>query len=172
MPRIRAPRHDELEALRAIERDAGRAFAAIGMTEIATDEPPTIAELESHRANGRAWVAVDSEDRPIAYLLSSVVDGHAHIDQVSVAPSHARQGLGAALSEHLAGIAREEGRAALTLTSFRDVPWNAPYYERLGFVSVEPADQEPELAELVRRESTTIPGDAPRVAMRRTLIGA
>jgi GNAT superfamily N-acetyltransferase len=150
MPRIRPPRRDELETLRSIERDAGRAFAEIGMAEIAADEPPSLVELESHRAHGRAWVALDAQDRPIAYLLSSIVDGCAHIDQVSVASAHARRGLGAALIEHLAVLARAEGRPALTLTAFRDVPWNAPYYARLGFMVVEPSDQGPELAALVR----------------------
>jgi GNAT superfamily N-acetyltransferase len=171
MPRIRPPRRDELEALRWIERDAGRAFAAIGMAQIATEEPLSVAELEAFRTNGHAWVAVDARDRPIAYLLSSVVDGCAHIEQVSVAWLRARRGLGAALIEHLAAIARTEDRPALTLTTFRDVPWNAPYYQRLGFVIVEPADQGPELAALVSRESATILSDAPRVAMRRRLIG-
>jgi GNAT superfamily N-acetyltransferase len=104
-------------------------------------------------------------------LLSSVVDGCAHIDQVSVASAHARRGLGAALIERLAAIALAEGHPGLSLTAFRDVPWNAPYYEGLGFVGVEPADQGPELAALVRRESVQIPGSAPRVAMRRPLIG-
>jgi len=167
----RPPRRDELETLRSIERDAGRAFAALGMPEIAADEPPSLVELESHRANGCAWVAVDAQDRPIAYLLSSIIDGCPHIDQVSVISAHARRGLGAALIEHLAAIARAEGRPALTLTAFRDVPWNAPYYERLGFVVVKPAHQGPELAAIVRRESATIPSDAPRVAMRRPVTG-
>jgi GNAT superfamily N-acetyltransferase len=169
--RIRPPRRDELEALRSLERDAGRVFAAIGMPRIAADEPLPVAELEAFRASGRAWVAVDARDRPIAYLLSSVVDGCAHIDQVSVASAHARRGVGAALIEHLAAAARREGRPALTLTTFRDVPWNAPYYERLGFVTVPEADQGPELAALVSRDAATIPGDAPRVAMRRALSG-
>jgi GNAT superfamily N-acetyltransferase len=169
MPRMRAPRHDELEALRGIEREAGTAFAAIGMPEIAADEPPSVAELEAFRAQGRVSVAVDGSDRPVAYLVSSVVDGCAHIDQVSVAPSHARRGLGAALIEHLAANARAEGRPALTLTTFRDVPWNAPYYERLGFAIVGPDDQGAELAALVGREGATIPSSAPRVAMRRSL---
>jgi GNAT superfamily N-acetyltransferase len=171
MPPIRPARHDELQTLRSIERDAGRAFAAIGMAEIAADEPPSLVELETHRANGGAWVAVDTRDSPIAYLLSSVVDRCAHIDQVSVAPAHAGRGVGAALIEHLAAIARAEGRPALTLTAFRDVPWNAPYYQRLGFLIVEPADQGPELAAVVRREVAAIPGDAPRVAMRRPVTG-
>ena len=57
----------------------------------------------------------------------------------------------------------------MTLTTFRDVPWNAPYYERLGFRVIAPADQGPELAALVAEEAERIPGDAPRVAMRRAV---
>ena len=56
---IRPALADELDTLRAIERDAGRAFAAIGMEEIARDEPPPVAALEAFRAAGRAWVATD-----------------------------------------------------------------------------------------------------------------
>ena len=166
---IRAARRDELEALIAIEREAGRAFAAIGMPEIAADDPGSVAELERFRADVRAWVAVDEADRPVAYLLSAVVDGCAHVEQVSVAPAHARRRLGAALVDHLAAIARGQGRPAVTLTTFRDVPWNAPYYERLGFTVVEPAGQGPELRALVAAEAQRIPGDAPRVAMRRAV---
>jgi GNAT superfamily N-acetyltransferase len=169
MPRVRPARRDELEALRSLERDAARAFAAIDMPEIADDEPLSIAELETFRAQGRAWVAVDERDRPVAYLLSAVVDACVHVEQVTVAPSHARRGLGAALIEHLGAIALAEGRPALTLTAFRDVPWNAPYYERLGFTVVEPIDQGPELAAVVAHEAASIPGDAARVAMRRPL---
>jgi GNAT superfamily N-acetyltransferase len=168
-PAIRAPRRDELEALVAIEREAGALFATVGMPEIAHDDPGSGAELEPFRGGGRAWVAVDAVNRPVAYPLSSVVDGCAHIEQVSVAPTHARRGLGAALVEHLAAVAAGEGSPAVTLTTFRDVPWNAPYYERLGFRVVAPADHGPELAALVAEEARRIPGDAPRVAMRRAV---
>ena len=124
MNQIRRARRDELEALREIERRAGRAFAAIGMPEIAADEPPSVAELESFVAAGQAWVAVDSDDRPVVYLLSDLVDGCAHIEQVSVAPEHAGRGLGAALIDHLDAKATAENRPALTLTTAREVPWN------------------------------------------------
>jgi GNAT superfamily N-acetyltransferase len=166
---IRAVRSDELATLVAIERDAGRAFAAIGMPEIAADDPGSVAELEAFRADGRAWVAVDGDDRPVAYLLGTVVDGCAHVEQVSVAPAFAGRGLGARLIDHLAAVAAAEGRPAVTLTTFRDVPWNAPYYARLGFVVVERAEQGPELRALVAEEAQRIPGDAPRVAMLRAL---
>ena len=164
---IRPPRRDELAALVDIEREAGALFATVGMPEIALDDPGSGSELEPFRAAGRAWVAVDADDRPVAYLVSSVVDGCPHVEQVSVAPAHARRGLGAALLDHLAALAAAEGRSALTLTTFRDVPWNAPYYERLGFAVIAPADQGPELAALVAEEAERIPGDAPRVAMGR-----
>jgi GNAT superfamily N-acetyltransferase len=166
---IRRPRPDELEALVAIERDAGALFATVGMPEIAHDDPGSPAELEPFRARGHAWVAVDADDRPVAYLISAVVDGCAHVEQISVAPAHARRGLGAALIDHVAAVAAAEGRPALTLTTFRDVPWNAPYYERPGFRVVAPADQGPELAALVAEEAERIPGDAVRVAMRRAV---
>jgi GNAT superfamily N-acetyltransferase len=155
MPTIRRARPDERELLLDIERAAGRAFADIGMPEIAEDEPAPVTA---------AWVAVDERDEPVAYLTSSEVDGCAHIDQVTVHPSHARRGIGAALIDHLATVSGKP----LTLTTFRDVPRNAPYYERLGFRVFEPG---PELAALMREEEQRIPGDAPRVAMRRPGLG-
>ena len=166
---IRAPRRDELEALVEIERAAGAAFAAIGMHEIARDDPGDVAELEAFRADGRAWVAVDGEDRPVAYLLSAVVDGCAHIEQVSVAPAHARRGLGAALVDHLAAVAATDGRPALTLTTFRDVAWNAPYYERCGFRTLRDDEVTPELGAIRRHEAELGLDQWPRVCMRREI---
>src|SRR4051794_9303728 len=172
MARIRPPRPDELELLLAIERAAGQAFRGVAMPEIADDDPGSVAGLEAHRVAGQAHVAVDAADRPVAYLVSAVVDGNAHVEQVSVAPARRGRGLGAALIDARSEAARAEGRPALTLTTFRDVPWNAPYYARLGFAVVAPADQGPELRALVAHEATAIPGDAPRVAMRRAVAPA
>jgi GNAT superfamily N-acetyltransferase len=166
---IRRARRDELETLREIERDAGRAFAAIGMPEIAAHEPPSVTELERFVSAGHAWVAVDSSGHPVGYILSEVVDGCAHIEQVSVAPAYARRGIGSALINYLDAGAAADHRPALTLTTFRDVPWNAPYYARLGFAVLRPADQGPELRARVEREARSIPSDAARVAMRRPI---
>ena len=167
---IRAARRDELEALIAIEREAGARLR--GDRHARDRRRRSQARWPSWRPSGptdaHGWRST-RPTVPIAYLLSAVVDGCAHVEQVSVAPAHARRGLGAALVDHLAAVAGVRGRPAVTLTTFRDVPWNAPYYERLGFTVVEPADQGPELRALVAAEAHRIPGDAPRVAMRRAV---
>jgi ribosomal protein S18 acetylase RimI-like enzyme len=130
---FRAARRDDLPAVRELERAAGAAFRDLGMAAVADDEPPSITELAAFQEDSRAWVITDDADHPVAYLLIDVVDGNAHVEQISVHPDHARQGLGKTLLDTAAAWAAEHGLAALTLTTYSDVPWNAPYYERLGF---------------------------------------
>ena len=165
---IRPPAADELARLVEIEAAAGQAFADHGMPEIAADDPGSPEELEAYRRAGRAWIAADG-DGPVAYLLAAEVDGCLHVEQVSVAPAQAGRGIGAGLIDHLAGAARADGRPALTLTTFRDIPWNAPYYARLGFTELPEGEWGPQLRALVAHEATAIPGDHPRVAMIRRL---
>jgi GNAT superfamily N-acetyltransferase len=158
----------DLPLLVEIERRAGQAFAGHGMPEIAADDPGSPEELERYRSAGRAWVAAEGRE-PIAYLVAAEVDGCLHIEQVSVDPDRAGRGIGAALIDHVAALARELGRPALTLTTFRDIPWNAPYYARLGFAELPEAEWGAELRALVAHERDAIPGNHPRVAMIRRL---
>jgi len=165
---IRPPAADELGRLVEIEAAAGRAFADHGMPEIAADDPGSPTELEPYRAAGRALVAADPGG-PVAYLLAAEIDGCLHIEQVSVDPAHAGHGIGAALIDHLAAAGRADGRPALTLTTFRDIPWNAPYYARLGFRELPEGEWGPQLRALVAHERDAIPGHHPRVTMIRPL---
>lgn len=167
LPPIRQAAAPDLPRLQDIERAAGRAFAEIGMTAVADDEPPSLDELRAHL--GRCWVWCDDTDRPVAYLMADVVDGAAHIEQVSVDPAHARRGVGRALIDHAAGWARDRGYTAVTLTTFRDVAWNAPYYTRLGFDVLAGAELTTTLRALLHEEARNGLAQWPRVAMRRTL---
>ncbi|MFG2115299.1 GNAT family N-acetyltransferase [Streptomyces sp. NPDC048718] len=169
--RIRAAEAAELTVLQDIERAAGEAFRPLGMAAIADDDPLPLDVLAGYRDEGRAWVAVDGADWPVGYLLTDTVDGAAHIEQVSVHPDAARRGVGRALIDHLAGAAREQGLTALTLTTFTEVPWNAPYYARLGFRRVGEGD--PALTDGLRAISQAEAAHGlavwPRVCMRREI---
>lgn len=144
-------------------------FRSLGMDRVADDDPGSLPELEPYAEDGRAFVAVDATDQPLAYLLVDVVDGAAHIEQVSVLPEHARQRIGEALIERAATWARERGLTALTLTTYVEVPWNGPYYRRLGFHYLA-ADEETHGLRSIRDRERLAGLDAwPRASMRRPL---
>ncbi|WP_433545083.1 GNAT family N-acetyltransferase [Streptomyces sp. CA-294286] len=163
---IRRAAAEELSLLQDIERAAGEPFRALGMPEIADDDPPPLDLLRTYQLAGRAWVFSGTRDgRPDGYLIWQEVDGGAHIDQVSVHPRAARRGVGRALIDHLG---RESGAAALTLTTFAEVPWNAPYYARLGFRTLTGAELTEGLRRIVSEEASAGLDRWPRVCMRRT----
>jgi GNAT superfamily N-acetyltransferase len=166
---IRAVRLDELPDLQHIERAAGQCFRDIGMAEIAEDEPLTLGELARYHHTGLAWVMADDADAPVAYLIADRVDGHVHIEQVSVHPDSARRGVGRLLLEHVAAHASSAGAPGLTLTTFTQVPWNAPYYARCGFDFMDDRELTPGLREIRRRERAHGLDRWPRACMRRAL---
>lgn len=166
---IRAAVVEELPALQDIERAAGQCFHDVGMPEIAEDEPLALDELIRYQRAGRVWVVVGETGRPVAYLLADLVDGNLHVEQVSVHPDSARRGVGRSLLERVAERARAEGILALTLTTFVQVPWNAPYYVRCGFRDLDETELTPGLRAIRRREAAHGLDRWPRVCMRRDL---
>jgi GNAT superfamily N-acetyltransferase len=167
--RIRAAVAADLPLLQDLERAAGACFRDIGMPEIAEDEPLGLDELDRYVRADLAWVATVGEDRPVAYLIAEPVDAALHIEQVSVHPDWARRRLGRALIEHAAARAAADGLDALTLTTFTEVPWNAPYYARCGFAPIAAGDLTPGLRRIRDEEAGHGLDRWPRVCMRRTL---
>src|SRR3954453_5207931 len=127
---IRPARTEDGPALQEIEVRAGEAFRDVGLSEVADHDPLSIDELDGYIAGARSWVATDG-DRAVGYIVVDIVDGNAHIEQVSVDPSRQGEGIGRALMEHVRAWAITNGHPRITLTTFRDVPWNRPLYEHL-----------------------------------------
>jgi GNAT superfamily N-acetyltransferase len=163
---IREPRTDELEGLREIERAAGLLFNTVGMDDIAAHEPSSVEELASYLADDRAWVVIH-QHAVVGYVLVDVVDGVAHLEQLSVLPDYGRRGYGAALLARVCDWARQRDLGAVTLTTFEQVPWNGPYYARHGFRVLADDEIGPELRRL--RDEEAMHGLDPnlRVCMQR-----
>jgi GNAT superfamily N-acetyltransferase len=170
---IRAARADELERVQTIENEAGELFAQLGMVG-ADDVPPvSLARLEAARRDGRLVVVTDAEDLAIGFALVETVDGEPHLKELDVLPDHGRRGLGRRLVAHVVGRARAAGAPGLSLTTYRDVPWNGPFYLRLGFRELADEALGPELSAVRRREREAGLDDAgPRIAMRLELAAA
>jgi GNAT superfamily N-acetyltransferase len=163
---IRPARTDDLPALQHIERRAGERFRDAGMPEIADDEPYDAEELAAAAA---LLVATDPADAPLGYAMVTIVDDHAHLEQLSVLPEHGGQGIGTMLLDAVVAWARARGDDEVTLTTFREVPFNAPLYARRGFAIVEPAAWTDGLSALVASEAAHGLEVSRRVVMRRVV---
>jgi GNAT superfamily N-acetyltransferase len=165
---IRAAIPDDLAHLQVIQIAAGVVFRDLGMANIADNPPTPLEALARHQEAGHLWVAVDRHDQPISFVMIDIVDGCAHIEQVSVHPDHARKGIGRTLIDHVGSWAEGQSLRALTLTTFRTVPCNAPYYQRLRFRELT-EDPTPGLAAIIAAETASGLTPATRVCMRRDI---
>ena len=171
---IRAAGVDDVAALPAIERAAAAAFhdylRETAMTAASFEDVSSVEDLEAAMRGGRLWVATH-DGTPVAFACVQVVAGYAHLEEVDVHPAHARRGLGRALIDVVSAWALSQRLDAVTLTTFRDVPWNAPYYARLGFVETTAAALSPAHVEIVRDEAARGFDPAKRVTMIMRLTG-
>jgi GNAT superfamily N-acetyltransferase len=165
---IRLARAADVAALPGIERAAGELFRG-HVPEALLDDVFDEDEHEQARAEGRLWVAAHGET-PVGFAVAELLaPGVAHLEEVDVLPAHHRRGLGARLVREVCAWAARGGHRELTLTTFRDLPWNMPFYARLGFVEVPPAELHPEVAAVFRAEAARGLDPARRVVMRRAL---
>lgn len=164
---IRPARGEDLPALAWIEHEATRAFAAPIRDRCESFGPLPDDAFAPPVAAGHAWVAPDAEDRPAGFVACRLLDGRPFVVELSVLTAHHRRGYGSALLEQAAAWARAWG--VLTLTTFRDVPFNAPFYARRDFTIMEPGADGPELASQLAAERERWSGIAARVAMIRKL---
>ena len=136
---IRAATSADLPPLAQVERSAAGLFAQAGpeLAWLAQGEPLPLSTLQMLQQHGGVWVAADGQDRPSGFLAAQPLDGQLFIVELSVALPHQRQGLGARLLDAAAAHAQALGCACLTLSTYRHLPWNAPYYTRHGFSEIE-----------------------------------
>lgn len=132
--RIRTSRDEDAALLPAIERSAGESFRLL--PELAWIADAGVAGVDFHRRlieRGSHWLAEDADGQPVGFLAAERCADELHIAELSIAQAHQQQGLGRRLLERAVTYAHASHCRALTLTTFCDVPWNAPFYARLGF---------------------------------------
>ena len=165
---LRIAKSDDLQILVAIDDEASELYAKAGLKfEFEKDHPFVVAE-KLRWANaiekGLAHVAVNNKDTPIAFSTLSYVDGEPYLDQIAVLLSYMRCGVGASLLNH--AISWSSGRP-LWLTTYAHLPWNRPYYERHGFVTINEGECGAELCAVLQEQRAALPEPDQRIAMVR-----
>lgn len=155
-----------LKEIPRIELAAAAAFTEADLPQDIRYKVTEPADLREALQQKRLWVATSGEDRMVGFAMADVVDGQAYLVEVDVLPDYCRQGIGTQLVNTVVAWARAEGLAFLWLVTFRHLPWNAPFYAKLGFSIADPAEHGAELASLIEEEGQLGINIKNRVAMR------
>jgi GNAT superfamily N-acetyltransferase len=149
-----------------IERSAARAFQQVPY--LGWTPGDFVESVEEHLASitrGTLWVG-ESSGQIIGFLTAESLGTELHINEFDVHLDHQRRGIGRLLIDAAVGYARTNGLEAVTLTTFRVVPWNGPFYAGLGFEFVDEAELGPRLKSILEKEAAHGLPPEKRCAMR------
>jgi GNAT superfamily N-acetyltransferase len=168
---IRLARRDEVALLSAIELAAAQLFAGtdLGLDDASLEDTAPVESLAAAQRAGMLWVAIAPSGEPVGFAYGRMLGGEPYLAELDVHPNHGRRGLGTKLVRALIEWARAHGAAGVTLSTFRDVAWNGPFYARMGFRALAPdelGDAHRELIERERRKGLPV---EKRVVMRLAL---
>lgn len=166
---VRPARARDLPHLAAIE-DSGLALFEAALGDLAGTALAATAPSGEARADQPGFVMV-AGDLPVGFAHVLFLQGHAHLEQLSVHPDHGRRGIGRALVEAVCERLAARGHGSLTLATYADLPWNAPLYARWGFVEMVEGEPVPGHLRDIRPTEQRLGLDdhGRRVLMRRPL---
>ena len=154
-----------VRAIPGIERAAAMMFSEddlpLELRYRVTDKR-TLVDAQRHK---QLWAALDEQKILVGFALGHIVGRYAHLEEMGVHPDHGRRGIGSQLLRAVTSWARDGGYPGLTLVTFRHLPWNAPFYERHGFVQLDDTNNSASLRDLMREESEAGLEPRNRVAM-------
>ncbi|WP_018996685.1 GNAT family N-acetyltransferase [Hirschia maritima] len=138
--RLRPARSDEVETLQLIDIKSCEIFRDTGLIDLgptsAQLQPIPEEKLRQGLGDGLLWISADERDNPIGFALCSHKQECLYLDQVSVLPEHGQRGLGRQLVFEAISAARDHDYKHITLSTFRDVPWNGKFYRSMGFKEI------------------------------------
>lgn len=141
----------DLPAVRLVEISAATVFVGTHMDFAANYAPNTPDDLIAAIAVQLMWVATDG-DEVIGFVFAEPCSDGLYVRELSVAAPWHQRGHGSALMATLIAAARTRGDPQLVLTTDRTLPWNAPFYRRIGFCIVEGAAMPPDAQRRLERQ--------------------
>lgn len=167
---VRLARYEDVVLLPEIERSAAQSFRT--MPSLAWIAEGDCLPIDTHLGSleaGTCWVALTEQERPVGFLTAERVQDRLHILEISVEAQAQGRGVGKALLAVACQAAQQSGRKRVTLTTCRDVPWNAPFYHKIGFDYLEEPALDSDLRAILEEEEACGFQPGTRCAMQRCL---
>lgn len=166
---ITLARPKDLPLLASIELAAARLLVGHA-PEAVLAETRSQKDFERSLSEGHLWVAL-SNDVPVGFAQIKILEPTvAHLDEIDVRPDHGRRGVGTRLVMAVCAWATAAEFRSVTLSTFRDVQWNMPFYRKLGFEVIPRDKLSPALRAVSDDEARRGLDTARRVVMRRKCI--
>ena len=147
---IRKARPADIPLLERVERSAAQLFRTVGLEFLL--DGPTVDPAFLLANTNHLWLAVDWMDKPIGFVVGEDIYGHFHVVELSVAQEFQGKGVGTHLMARMTEELRREGYEMVTLTTYRSLPWNGPWYARMGFLEVNPLDMGTKYMDILENE--------------------
>jgi len=173
---IRLATLSDLSMIREIEIVAGSRFIGTGLLDkffndsgdqkITTFDQTRLCALVEKQ---QVWVVCHHAE-PVGFAICAIFGKAAFLEEIDVLPAHGRRGLATKLIEHACRWAANNGLECMDLCTFESVPWNGPFYKKLGFVILSPEEWSSEI--LAEREMEKVAGlpMETRIVMRLHLV--
>jgi GNAT superfamily N-acetyltransferase len=165
---IRLASPEDIPHLRALEDEAGMRFSGLELIDEALDPNFPLDEMARLIDLRQVWIGCVNGERA-GFVIASVREMGAYLDELHVLTAYGRRGFGGRLLAHACEWARSYGHASITLSTFRDVPWNAPFYRKHGFRDLQATEWTPGMRAILWREAEHGLRIDARLFMRRDL---
>jgi ribosomal protein S18 acetylase RimI-like enzyme len=166
---IRHATEKDLSALCDIEHESDKIFSIYHIPAITLSPKNPVSYWFPYLGHATLRIAI-SDTKILGFYLVTEIDGQAYLKQISVRPDHHQKGIGKALLQDAFLQAQQRGYIAMTLTTYRDIPFNAPLYQKYGFIAFVPDHTWPELSHIRKDEQSSDLEIRKRCAMIKELI--
>lgn len=161
---IRLAEQSDIPRITEIEISASQKFLTLENAPYCANCTVPAEQLEAACAQKLFWV-IEDEAKTAGFLCALKIDRCLHIEELSVSMDHQGKGVGKELLSHVMNFAREKRYSGITLTTDKDIPWNGPFYQRIGFRILADQEKLPKVYAVLEEDHSKYHDPETRVAM-------
>lgn len=148
---------NDIPTLQTLEAAAAQRFLTVPELTILADSAVTNRQVhEQSIVHELAWLVEDASERVLGFCYAQQLADSLYLAEISAHPAAQGMGVGHMLVTHIRKIAAKHGLAGVTLTTYTDIPWNGPWYQRQGFTVLDSSLFSSEMKDIVQHQATTI----------------
>lgn len=150
---VRRADESDFDQLPEIEvRSDSRFHDLEGFTQFTAHMDMSARDYRDLPQGSKVFVA-DRNGESVGFAFTYILGPYLFLGQLSVLPEEQGNGAGSALLQIVCDEAQENDLHAVALITFKDVPWNGPFYAKRGFEIVDKHQIPAELISVVDSSS-------------------